>query len=255
MVKTLVQSSIVFGLQAVAAECPPQLRTFQLFDRQNTAPSCIDQWQQAFFRELGCPLQFVEGNPDLTVREQKLQTGEIEVVTGLAKTASRSFRFSLPIGRNNVYFYRRLQDSRWDQIKTWCDPVMQQARILIPAQGYFGEPMQQLRQYPNCSRGLVPVNHSTARPFDMLDKGRADLLISAERHFAVLPAEQQKHYQKLALPVVEGDVHIAFSAQVPAAFIARVDQLIAARRQQPVTAAPQDQACLLPLLPQTKAAH
>ena len=47
MVKTLVQSSIVFGLQAVAAECPPQLRTFQLFDRQNTAPSCIDQWQQA----------------------------------------------------------------------------------------------------------------------------------------------------------------------------------------------------------------
>ena len=255
MLKKLLPSAILFSVPAEAIECPPQLRTFKLFERQSTALSCIDQWQQAFFRDLGCPVTFVEGNPGLAVREQKLQTGEIEVITGLAKTPSRTFRFSLPIGRNNVYFYRRLQDSRWDQIKTWCDPVMQQARILIPAQGYFGEPMQQLRQYPNCSRGLVPVNHSTARPFDMLDKGRADLLISAERHFAVLPAEQQKHYQKLALPVVEGDVHIAFSAQVPAAFIARVDQLIAARRQQPVTAAPQDQACLLPLLPQTKAAH
>ncbi len=255
MVKKLVQSSILFSLQAAATECPPQLRTFQLFERQSTAPSCIDQWQQAFFRELGCPLQFIEGNPNLAVREEKLKAGEIEVITGLAKTTSRSFRFSLPIGRNNVYFYRRLQDSRWDQIKTWCDPVMQQARILIPAQGYFGEPMQQLRQYPNCSRGLVPVNHSTARPFDMLDKGRADLLISAERHLAALPAEQQKNYQQLALTVVEGDVYIAFSAQVPAAFITRVDQFITARQQQPVTESPPDKACLLPLLPQTKAVH
>lgn len=249
MLKRLVQSTLLLGLQAVAAECPQQLRTFQLFERQSTAPSCIDQWQQAFFRELGCPIQFVDGNPGLTVREQKLLAGEIEVITGLAKTPSRTFRFSLPIGRNNVYVYRRLQDSRWDQIKTWCDPMMQQARILVPAQGYFGEAMQQLRQYPNCSRGLVPVNHSTARPFDMLDKGRADLLISAERHLAALPAEQQKNYQKLALTVVEGDVYIAFSAQVPAAFIARVNQFIAARQQRPVAVSPQGKVCLLPLKP------
>lgn len=253
MLKRLVQSSLLFSLQAVAAECPPQLRTFQLFERQSTAPSCIDQWQQAFFRELGCPIQFVEGNPGLAVREQKLLTGEIDVITGLAKTPSRTFRFSLPIGRNNVYFYRRLQDSRWDQIKTWCDPVMQQARILLPAQGYFGEAMQQLRQYPNCSRGLIPLNHSAARPFDMLDKGRADLLISSERHLVALPAEQQKNYQKLALAVVEGDVHFAFSAKVPDAFIARVNQLIAARQQQPIAVSPQGKVCLLPSTPNTAA--
>lgn len=249
MLKKLLQTAFLFSVPAAATECPPQLRTFKLFERQSTAPSCIDQWQQAFFRDLGCPVTFIEGNPGLAVREQKLQAGEIEIITGLAKSSSRTFRFSLPIGRNNVYFYRRLQDSRWDQIKTWCDPVMQQARILIPAQGYFGEAMQQLRQYPNCSRGLVPVNHSTARPFDMLDKGRADLLISSERHLAALTPEQQKHYQKLALTVVEGDVHIAYSAQVPAAFIERVDQWIAARQQEPVAVSPQGKVCLLPLKP------
>lgn len=123
---------------------------------------------------------------------------------------------------------------------------MQQARILLPAQGYFGEAMQQLRQYPNCSRGLVPLQHSTGRPFDMLDKGRADLLISSERHLAALPSEQQQNYQKLTLTVVEGDVHIAYSAQVPAAFIERVDQFIAARQQQPVAVTPQGKVCLLP---------
>lgn len=246
MLKKLFQTAILFSVPAAATECPPQLRTFKLFERQSTAPSCIDQWQQAFFRDLGCPVTFVEGNPGLAVREQKLQAGEIDLITGLAKTPSRTFRFSLPIGRNNVYFYRRKPDSRWDQIKTWCDPMMQQARILLPAQGYFGEAMQQLRQYPNCSRGLVPLNHSTARPFDMLDKGRADLLISSERHLAALPPEQQKNYQKLALTVVEGDVHIAYSAQVPAAFIERVDQFIAARQQQPVAVTPQGKVCLFP---------
>lgn len=128
---------------------------------------------------------------------------------------------------------------------------MQQARILLPAQGYFGEAMQQLRQYPNCSRGLVPLQHSTARPFDMLDKGRADLLISSERHLAALPPEQQQNYQKLALTVVEGDVHIAYSAQVPAAFIGRVDQFIAARQQQPVAVTPQGKVCLLPTTART----
>ncbi|ALZ74926.1 transporter substrate-binding domain-containing protein [Rheinheimera sp. F8] len=255
MSKLLLSGLFTTSLLATATECPPQLRTFHLFERQSTTPTCVDQWQQAFFNNLGCPLSFVEGNPGTAVREQKLRSGEIELVTGLAQTAQRTFQFSKPIGRNNIYLYRLKSAPQWDNIGDWCDAVMQQARILVPAQGYFGEPLEKLRQYPNCSKWLIPYSHTTVQPFDLLDKGRTDLLVSAERHFAALPAERRAKYQQLRLVVVEGEVHIAFAAHVAPAFIKQVNQQIDKGLQNPATFHPKGKSCLLPPQSTTTAVH
>ncbi|MDZ7868583.1 MAG: hypothetical protein U5L02_05150 [Rheinheimera sp.] len=212
--------------------CPPALRTFHLYERQTSQLSCTDQWQQQLFTELGCPLKFVEGNPGIAQRIEKLQQGEVELITGLAMNRQRNFQFSSAIARNNVYLYRLASAPQWDQINQWCDKTMQQSRILIPAQGYFGETLEKLRQYPGCSKWQAPLSHSAAVPFEALDKQRADLLVSAERHWRKLPEEQRARYQPLALPVIEGNIHLAFSAQIPAAFIQRVNQLITQRQAQ-----------------------
>lgn len=249
---------LVFGaflngiFAAQAAECPSQLRTFHLYERQTRQLSCSDRWQQQFFAELGCPLQFVDGNPGTAQRADKLQQGDIELITGLAMNQQRSFAYSSAIARNNVYLYRLASATHWDHISQWCDRTMQRARILVPAQGYFGETLETLRRYPGCSKWQAPMSHSAAVPFEALDKQRADLLVSAERYWRKLPDAQRARYRPLALPVVEGNIYIAFGANVPAEFISRANQLIEKRQQQ------QSGLCDLPppmpaTPPQTKA--
>lgn len=225
-------SLYIAGVAATA--CPEPLRTFHLFDRHGQQLHCFDHWQQAFFQELGCPLTFREGNPTTSVREQQLQDGQIELITGLAKNQQRAYQFSAAIASNNVYLYRKVSAPQWEQIKDWCDPIMRQARIMLPADGYFGEKVQQLRQQADCANWVVHARRGAGYSFEMLLKNRADLLISPEYHWRDLPTEQRQQFVRLSLPVVEGNVYLAFGKQVSPAFIQRVNRQIAARHQRQV---------------------
>lgn len=220
---------------AIAAECPQKLATFHIYERTGKNLGCLDQWQQKLFSELGCPLQFVHGNPSVAQKEAALQQDKIQLVTGLVKSPKRSFQFSEAFAVSKSRLYRRSEASRWDQIKNWCDPVMQQATIVAMAGLYLGEQVEKLRHDKKCSKWFIENPRGLEHTFALLDGHRADLLISPEVYLRRLPAEQQSQYKALDLPVDDGSLRIAFSATVPTDFIRRVDDLIVKKRAEQST--------------------
>ncbi len=220
---------------AIAAECPVKLTTFHIYERTGKHLGCLDQWQQQLFTELGCPLQFVNGNPSVAQKEAALQQDKIQLVTGLAKSPKRSFQFSEAFAVSKSLLYRRSEASQWDQIKSWCDPVMQQATIVAMSGLYLGEQVEKLRHDKNCSKWFIETPRGLQHTFSLLDGKTADLLISPEVYLRRLPAEQQSKYQALELPVDDGSLRIAFSATVPTDFIQRVDKHIIKKRAEQST--------------------
>lgn len=217
---------------AIAAECPVKLTTFHIYERTGKHLGCLDQWQQKLFEELGCPLQFINGNPSVAQKEAALQQDKIQLVTGLVKSPKRSFQFSEAFAVSKSWLYRRGEASKWDQIKSWCDPVMQQATIVAMSGLYLGEQVEKLRHDKNCSKWFIETPRGLQHTFSLLDGHRADLLISPEVYLRRLPAEQRLQYKALALPVDDGLLRIAFSATVPTDFIQKVDELILKKRAE-----------------------
>lgn len=233
VVTCLLPSMLVSPASAAAstdAACPKPLRTFHMFNRDGKTLSCFDNWQQQFFAELGCSLQFVEANPGMNYRVDQLTQQQVEVVTGLAKRTDRVFKYSRAIGNNNSYIYRHASAPQWDQITDWCDDTMKQATLIAPAEGYYGEKVEMLRKNPQCAKWLLLLPRGTGLSFDMLAKKRADLMVSSERYYKMLPASEAANYVRLPQIAIEGPVYLAFSAQIPDAFIERVDQLVHKRR-------------------------
>lgn len=229
---------------AIAAECPVKLTTFHIYERTGKHLGCLDHWQQQLFTELGCPLQFVDGNPSVAKKEAALQQGQIQLVTGLVKSPKRSFQFSEAFAVSKSRLYRRSGAPQWDQIKSWCDPMMQQATIVAMSGLYLGEQVEKLRHDKNCSKWFIENQRGLEHTFSLLDGHRADLLISPEVYLRRLPAEQQSQYKALELPVDDGSLRIAFSATVPTDFIHKVDQLIVSKRGE--QSAPCDMDPVLP---------
>lgn len=231
---------------ADSAACPKPLRTFHMFNRDGTTLSCFDSWQQQFFTELGCDLQFVEANPGMNYRVDQLSQQQVELITGLAKRPERTFKYSRAIGNNNSYIYRHIQAPKWDQIQDWCDETMQQATLIAPAEGYYGEKVEMLRKNPQCAKWLLLLPRGTGLSFDMLAKKRADLMVSSERFYKLLPPDEAANYVRLPHIAIERPVYFAFSIQVADAFIQRVNQQLLQRRASgpPIcelaAAAPQD---------------
>ncbi len=217
---------------AIAAECPVQLATFHIYERTGKQLGCLDQWQQQLFAELGCPLQFVSGNPSVAQKETALQRDKIQLVTGLVKSPKRSFQFSEAFAVSKSRLYRRSGAPQWDQIKSWCDPMMQQATIVAMSGLYLGEQVEKLRHDKNCSKWFIENPRGLEQTFALLDGNRVDLLISPEVYLRRLPAEQRSQYKALALLVDDGLLRIAFSATVPTDFIQRVDELILKKRAE-----------------------
>ena len=212
------------------AACPKPLRTFHMFNRDGKTLSCFDAWQQDFFAELGCDLQFVDANPGMNYRVEQLSAAHVEVITGLAKRPDGPFQYSRAIGNNNSYLYRHVDSPQWDQIKDWCDDTMQQATLIAPAEGYYGEKVEMLRKNPQCAKWLLLLPRGTGLSFDMLQKKRADLMVSSERYYKMLPPDDAKNYVRLPNIAIEGSVYLAFSAKVSSEFIQRVNQQVLKRR-------------------------
>jgi|GEM_PF-4709333 len=212
---------------AQAIECPVALNTFHIYGRSSQNYGCLDQWQTALFAELGCPLNFIEGNPAIPKKEALLAVNNIQLITGLAKAPHRKFQFSHPFAANPSFLYRRIDDPRWDQITSWCDATMQQATLIGNADVYAGEHVAHLRTDHHCSKWFIETPRGLLQSFLLLDAKRADLLISPELFVRRMPEKQQQQYKALSLPVDNGYLYIAFSAAVPASFIQTVNQSIA----------------------------
>ena len=220
---------------AVAAECPAELKTFHIFERAGKNYGCLDHWQRELFMELGCPLSFVEGNPVVARKEVALQQDEIQLVTGLVQSPKRQFQFSTTFAFNRSLLYRRKDEPRWDQIRSWCDPIMQQATIVAMSGLYIGTEVERLRSDKNCSKWFIESPRGLDHSFALLDGKRADLLISPELYLRRLPAAEQAKYQALHLPVDAGELRIAFSTAIPPDFITRVNQQIENKRAEQTT--------------------
>ena len=215
---------------AQAVECPTALNTFHIYGRSSQNYGCLDHWQKTLFAELGCPLNFIEGNPAIPKKEALLAANKIQLVTGLAKAPYRNFHFSQPIVANRSFLYRRVDDPHWDQITGWCDATMQQATIIGNADVYAGEYVARLRADKTCSKWFIETPRGLLQSFSLLDAKRADLLISPELFVRRMPEKQRQQYKALSLPVDAGYLHIAFSAAAPASFIETVNQFIEQKR-------------------------
>lgn len=229
MLKVFALCSLLLPYIVVANDlvnCPSQLRTFHAYDRSGQTLSCLNKWQTDFFNELGCPLQFVKGNPLTDVREKMLQQQQVEMLVGLSRSPQRPYQFSQPFAQHQYQFYRRSDDARWQQLKNWCDDSMRQANIIMPQQGYLGDEIEVLRADKNCSKSLLPAPPGYALALDMLEKRRADLLLSSDLWLKRMPKEQAVRYQTLPFFTWHDQLRIAFSDSVPQSFIQTVNDLI-----------------------------
>lgn len=232
MTKRLFFVAVLLPAVVTAGECPPELKTFHIFERTGKQFGCLDHWQQTFFLELGCPLSFVDGNPVVARKEIALQNNQIQLITGLVQSPKRQYQFSAAFAFNRSLMYRRKDDPRWDQISSWCDPIMQQATIIAMSGLYIGAQVERLRHDKNCSKWFIESPRGLEHSFSLLDGKRADLLISPELYLRRLPAAEQAKYMALHLPVDTGELRIAFSTAIPPEFITRVNQLIENRRAE-----------------------
>lgn len=224
---------VSFSTSVAASEgCPTQLRTYHFYDRSGQALSCMDQWQAEFFSELGCPLQFLNYNPQTTQREAMLQQQNIELLAGLSLSPQRSYKFSVAFAEHQFQFYRLKSAMRWQNIKDWCDETMKQATMIIPEQGYIGEDIEALRKNTACSKMILSSPPGHALALDMLEKNRADLLLSSNLWLRRMPAEQADHYVALPFFKWRDQIRIAFSAAVPDEFIRKVNTQIQKHRAE-----------------------
>lgn len=215
-----------------STSCPNPLRTYHSYDRSGQTLSCLDKWQTNFFNELGCPLQFLNGNPLTSQREKMLRKQQIELLVGLSQSPQRSYQFSQPFAQHKYQFYRRSDDQRWNQLADWCDATMRQANIIMPQQGYLGEDIELLRADKNCSLSLLPAPPGYALALEMLEKRRADLVLSSDLWLARMPKEQAERYQPLPFFTWHDQIRFAFTDNVPALFIQRVNELIQSKIDQ-----------------------
>lgn len=235
MVKRLFLIAVLLPAAVTAGECPAELKTFHIFERTGKQFGCLDHWQQQFFQELGCPLSFLEGNPAVARKEVALQSNQIQLITGLVQSPKRQYQFSVPFALNRSLLYRRKDDPRWDQIRSWCDPIMQQATIVAMSGLYIGTQVERLRNDKNCSKWFIESPRGLEHSFSLLDGKRADLFISPQLYLRRLPAAEQAKYHALPLIVDEGQLRIAFSAAIPQSFITTVNQLIEKKRAEQTT--------------------
>lgn len=235
MHKVVAFCCLLLPLLAAANEltnCPLQLRTYHSYDRSGQTLSCMDKWQTSFFNELGCPLQYLNGNPLTEHREKMLRQQQVEVLVGLSQSPQRPYQFSQPFAQHNYQFYRRSDDDRWQKLSNWCDESMRQANIIMPQQGYLGEDIEVLRADKHCSRSVLPAPPGYALALEMLEKRRADLLLSSDLWLKRMPKAQAANYQPLPFFTWHDQIRFAFSDQVPAPFIQRVNQLIQSKTAQ-----------------------
>jgi hypothetical protein len=230
----LSAGGLSIGGLSVAAEpqCPAALRTYHLYDRTGQTLSCLDNWQQQFFRDLGCPLTMLDYNPAPAVKEQALQHGKVELLVGLSQHAGRSFQFSQPFACHRYQFYHRQDDLRWQDIRSLCDATMQRARIIIPAQSYLGGVVEQLRSRSDCAKSIASLDAGFGLALEMLDKQRADLLYSSDLWLKRMKPEVAARYQPLPFYVWHDELRIAFSTQIPVEFVNKVNRQLALQQSQ-----------------------
>lgn len=235
MPKVVLWIMLLQPILAVADEnlsCPTQLRTFHAYDRSGQTLSCLDQWQTSFFNELGCPLRFVKGNPLTQIKEKMLQRQQVELLVGLSQSPYRPYQFSQPFAQHRYQFYRRSDDMRWQQLTHLCDESMRQANIIMPEQGYLGDDVEVLRADKNCSKSLLPAPPGYALSLDMLEKKRADLLLSSDLWLKRMPEQQASRYQALPFFTWHDQIGFAFSDGISSSFVQRVNRLIQHRIDQ-----------------------
>ncbi|WP_233078688.1 hypothetical protein [Rheinheimera soli] len=235
MFKTYPLWLLLFSVTTAAAaseSCPTPLRTYHFFDRSGQSLSCMDQWQTEFFNELGCPLEFLNYNPQTTQRETMLQQQKIELLAGLTQSPQRNYKFSAAFAEHQFQLYRLHTAVQWQNIRDWCDDTMRQAIIIIPAQGYIGEEIEILRTNKECSKMLLPAPVGQALALTMLKKNRADLLLSSDLWLRRMPAEQADDYVALPFYKWRDPTRIAFSSAVSDEFIHKVNTQIQRHRAE-----------------------
>jgi len=221
-------STLVSGSEG----CPNPLRTYHFYDRSGQSLSCMDQWQTEFFEELGCPLQFLKYNPQTTQKESMLQQQSIELLAGLSQSPQRSYKFSAAFAEHQFQFYRLKNASRWQNIKDWCDDLMSQATMIIPEQGYMGEEIEALRNNKACNTMILSSPPGHALALEMLEKNRADLLLSSDLWLRRMPTAKAVNYVALPFFKWRDQIRIAFSAAVPDEFIHKVNAQIQKHRAE-----------------------
>lgn len=207
-----------------AVECPPVLRTFHIFDKTGQKSACLDEWQKSFFNELGCPIDFLNGNPTTVIREAQLREGKIELITGLSQSITRRYQFSIPFAEHKMMLFRRVADTKWDNIKEWCDSTMKQASIIVPGSGYFGKDIELLHVNPQCVKELIPSPLGHGERLNMLDKQRADLILMSDKWWNNMPVERKKQYTALKFYQWNDQLRIAFSTKVKSSFVDAVNR-------------------------------
>ena len=161
-----------------------------------------------------------------------LQRQNIELLAGLSLSPQRSYKFSVAFAEHQFQFYRLKSAVRWQNIKDWCDETMKQATMIIPEQGYVGEDIEALRNNTACSKMILSSPPGHALALEMLEKNRADLLLSSDLWHRRMPAAKADNY--IALPFFKwrDQIRIAFSAAVPDEFIHKVNTQIQKHRAE-----------------------